>query len=41
MTTAIIRIGYLAHVIRQGNHEDAAPIAAGLHQALSEWEGYQ
>jgi aminoglycoside phosphotransferase (APT) family kinase protein len=30
------QIGYLAHYIRQGNQQEAAPIAAGLREALSE-----
>jgi hypothetical protein len=41
MTTEISWSGYLAHYIRQGNHEEATPIAAGLRAALREWEAYQ
>ncbi|HEU5097560.1 MAG TPA: aminoglycoside phosphotransferase family protein [Roseiflexaceae bacterium] len=36
-----LQIGYLAHFIRQGNPEEAAPIAAGLRGSLREWEAYQ
>jgi aminoglycoside phosphotransferase (APT) family kinase protein len=36
-----LQIGNLAHFIRQGNPQAAAPIAAGLRAALREWEAYQ
>jgi aminoglycoside phosphotransferase (APT) family kinase protein len=33
-----LQMGYLAHYIRQGNSEEAAPIVAGLRQSLREWD---
>ena len=34
VTTAGLQIGHLAHYIRQGNEQEAAPIAAGLRESL-------
>jgi aminoglycoside phosphotransferase (APT) family kinase protein len=35
------QMGYLAHYIRQGNAEEAAPIAAGLRESLREWRAIE
>ena len=33
-----LQIGYLAHYIRQGNAQEAAPLTQGLRETLREWD---
>jgi hypothetical protein len=36
VTTVGLRLGYLAHYIRQGNQQEAAPLTQGLRETLRE-----